>query len=108
MKPLTKALLLSALVYPGTGHFVFKKHKTAIALITFFSCGLYFFITKILNQIQFLVDKVKSGEVALTAEAISAALKQQPIVIDPQLYSIVSYALLLCWIIGIVDLYRIR
>ena len=108
MQRMTKALLISGLVYPGAGHLFFHHYKTAGFIIVIFSSALYFFMLEIVSKIQPLVDKVKSGQVSLTSASIAKELENQPIALDLQMLSVISYILLLCWLIGMADLFRVN
>jgi len=107
MKTSTKAALLSALIYPGIGQIVYHAYRRAIALILSFSVAAYFYIEEVMSKYQPLIDKVKSGEIALDAQALANEMYINPIVLDPLLVSTLTYILLICWLVGIVDAYRI-
>ena len=108
MQRLTKALLISGLVYPGGGHLFLHHYKTASIFIITFSGALYFFMHEILTKVQPLVDKVKLGQVSLTSTSIARELENHPIILDLQVLSVISYTLLLCWLIGMADLFRVN
>lgn len=107
MKASTKAVLLSALVYPGIGQLVYRAYRRAAALIFIFSLAGYIYIEEVVSKYQPLIDKVKSGEVALTNQALAAEIYKHPIILDPNLVSALTYILLACWLIGIFDAYRL-
>jgi hypothetical protein len=107
MKTSTKAALLSGLVYPGIGQLVYHAYRRAVALILIFSVTAYFYIEEIMSKYQPIVDKVKSGEVALNSQALAYEISKNPITLDPKLVSLLTYVLLICWLVGIFDAYRI-
>lgn len=107
MKTSTKAALLSGLVYPGVGQLVYHAYRRAIVLILLFSVTAYLYIEEVMNKYQPLVDKVKSGEVALNAQALAQEMAKNPITLDPLLVNSLTYTLLICWLVAIVDAYRI-
>jgi hypothetical protein len=107
MKTSTKAALLSALVYPGIGQLFYQAYRRAILLIIVFSIAAFFYIEEVVSKYQPLIDKVKSGEVPLNGQALVYEVSKNPIILDPQLVSLLSYILLICWLVGIVDAYRI-
>ncbi len=61
MKKSMKAALLSALVYPGTGHFSLKKYTWGGIFAGTFSVPLYFMITDIISKAEQVVEQIKSG-----------------------------------------------
>jgi len=107
MKTSTKAALLSALIYPGIGQFVYHAYRRAVVLILLFSVAAYFYIEEVMIKYQPLVDKVKSGEIALDAQALAQEMVKNPIILDPLLVNSLTYILFICWLVGIVDAYRI-
>jgi len=107
MKTSTKAALLSALVYPGIGQLLYHAYRRATLFILVFSIAAYFYIEEVVSKYQPLIDKVKSGEVPLNGQALAYEVSKNPIILDPQLVSVLTYILLICWLVGIVDAYRI-
>ena len=107
MKTSTKAALLSALVYPGIGQLLYHAYRRATLLILVFSIAAYFYIEEVVSKYQPLIDKVKSGEVPLNGQALAYELSKNPIILDPQRASVLTYILLICWLVAIVDAYRI-
>jgi hypothetical protein len=61
MTKLTKALLLSAFVYPGAGQLFLKHYKTGIGFVIITSIGLYFIIDNILKIAYQLADDITMG-----------------------------------------------
>lgn len=107
MRKSTQALLLSALVFPGCGHFLLKKYPTAAILFVTAAAGTYFLIEQAITKAQGIAEKIQRGEVALDIDAITA-LVTSPATEEVALrLSIATYALILSWIIAIVDSYRI-
>jgi hypothetical protein len=107
MKNPMKAALLSALVYPGAGQFFLKKYLRAVVIAGVFTVPLIYFINNTVDKVQFLLDKVKAGELALTTQAFAAVLAERPVTLDPFWTSMISYTLLLCWLVAIFDAYRL-
>ena len=107
MKKPMKAALLSGLVYPGVGQLIYQAYWRALALILVFSGALYFYFEEVVDKYQPLIDKVKSGEVALNGQALAIEIAKNPIIFDPKLVSILTTILLSCWLVAIVDAYRL-
>jgi hypothetical protein len=93
MKKSNKAVLLSALVFPGAGHFLLKKHISGAILATASLAALYLIISNMLERAQQIADKILSGEVNLDEAAIAELLSRQPSGGES-------------WLTGIVDSYR--
>lgn len=107
MKKKMKAVLLSALVYPGIGQLIYQAYWRALMLSVIFSVTVYYYIEEIVSKYQPIMDKVKSGEVALNVNAVAIEMAKNPIILDAQLVSSLTYTLLVCWLVGIVDAYRL-
>ncbi|WP_354624069.1 hypothetical protein [Psychromonas sp. MME2] len=104
-KPL-KALLLSALIYPGAGHFFIRSYKTCLALVTLFSISLFFVITDIVNQANIIIERIIKGEIPLNQETINESILALSST-EQQNANIHLYLMLIIWIAAIVDVYRI-
>ena len=107
MNKSTKAVLLSALVIPGMGHFYLKKFISAGILIATASVAIYMVISKVLERAMQISDKILSGEVPPDISEITALLSKQASAFDAQLLNIATLVFLIIWFIAIVDAYRI-
>lgn len=106
MKKSNKAVLLSALVFPGAGHFLLKKRISGAILAAASLAALYLIISNMLERAQQIVDKILSGEVNPDEAAIAELLSRQPAGSESQLLDIAWAVLIISWLIGIVDSYR--
>ena len=107
MKKSTKAALLSAFVFPGVGHFVLKKRIHGAALAGTAIAALYFLIAKTVEKTLLVLEKIQSGEAQLDAATITELVSTQTTGTETQLLRIATAALIISWLIGIVDSYRI-
>jgi len=103
----TKAALLSGLIFPGIGH-VFLKHYLRGAILMLPALVALSAIIKVaFQQAQAIVDRVVSGEVPLETVAISKLVAESPNDSDSLMSSISVFVFVACWLIGIIDSYRI-
>jgi len=107
MKKPMKAALLSAFVYPGAGHFFLKKYSLCALFACTFSVPLYFIISEIITKAEHIVEQIKNGEIPMNIAAISESLSSSTAGIDTQEINIKMYALVIIWLIGIIDSYRL-
>lgn len=107
MKKSTKAILLSALVFPGTGHFFLKKYIPGIILGSVSFAGIYYLISKSVERALEIAEKIQNGDTQIDIAAITELVSKQPMGTDAQLLNIATVALFICWIVGIVDSYRV-
>jgi len=102
-----KASLLSALLFPGAGHIFLKKYIFGAVLSASASAALYVLISNAVEIAQQIVEKIQNGEIGLDAAAIAAMMEKQPPGAEAQLIDIATLVLLVSWLIGVVDSYRL-
>ena len=107
MKLSTKAALYSALIFPGLGHFLLKRYLSAGLLTSFAAVALVYLVTKAVEKALVIADKIVSGEVqpdiVLVLQMVSQQAKDQ----DAQSIEVVTLVLVVLWLLGIIDSYRV-
>jgi hypothetical protein len=106
MKKSFKAILASALIYPGLGHLLLKHYIQGLLIIASFSLPLWFMLSDVITKTNEVITQVQNGQVSLNSNAIAEAINHSSGA-DMQTLSIYSYVMLAVWIIGILDVYRI-
>jgi hypothetical protein len=107
MKKSIKASLISAFVFPGAGHIYLKKYFPGLLLVGVSSLGIYYLILNMVEKALQIVEKIQLGHVQADATVINQLLSNQSTGSESQLLSIATIAIAICWIIGILDSYRI-
>lgn len=107
MKTSTKAVLLSALVFPGLGHLYLRKFIPAVILIGASLVAIIYMVDQSVDAAYQVVGQIQSGAVAPDAASITAMVEQQTSGSAGLLLNIVNVLLIIFWIIGILDSYRI-
>ena len=102
-----KAALLSALVFPGSGHFMLKKHLMGTLLAGFSVVCIYVYLSTALEIAQELSLKIQTGEIPLDVAIITEAISTQIAASDTGYVGISTYVLAACWLLGIADSYRL-
>ncbi len=109
MKKSTKAALLSALVFPGVGHMYLKRYISGVILMGASLFGMYSMFAKTVESALQIAEKIQSGSVEPDVAAIIDLVAKQPI--EPgsgaYLFDIASAIFIICWIISIIDSYRV-
>ncbi len=105
-KPM-KAALLSAFVFPGVGHFLLKKYIPAAVLAGTAFAGLYFLIANTVERALQIAEKIQSGEVQPDVTTITELVSKQATGTEARLLNIAAVVLLISWLIGIADSYRV-
>ena len=107
MNKSTKAVLLSALVLPGAGHIFLKKYIMAFVLVGVSICGVYYIMSIALSKATEIMHKIQLGEVQPDLISIMELVSKQSSITDAQSVNIATTSILVCWVIGIVDSYRV-
>ncbi len=107
MKKSIKAAMLSAFVFPGAGHIYLKFYVSGLLLIGVSSAGIYYLVLNMIEKALQIVEKIQLGHVQADATVINQLLSSQTTGNESQLLSIATTAIAICWIIGIIDSYRI-
>jgi len=104
MSKSSKAVLLSALVFPGAGHFYLNRKITGSVLAV---SALFSIVSGILERAQLIADKIVSGEIQPDMTIITELVSRQPAGTEAQSLNIATIILIISWVIGVVDSYRI-
>ncbi len=107
MNKSTKAALLSAFVFPGAGHFFLKKHIPGIVLSGAAFAGLYVVIANVVERAQQIAVKLQSGEIRMDIAEIADLVSRQPMGAETQSTGIATAVLIIAWLGGIADSYRV-
>lgn len=107
MKKSTKAVLLSALAFPGAGHIYLKKYITGAALVGTSCAGLYFLISKAANEASKIAGQIQSGAVSPDIATVTDMVSKWSSGPQGQLLSNITVIITICWIGGIIDSYRL-
>ncbi len=101
------AALLSAFVYPGTGHFYLKQYNVGTLLSGISSIGFIYLLYQGTLQAQSIVDRIVSGELAMEMDIIYQQLTQISAYADPFGINIAIYSFVITWVVSVVDAYRL-
>ncbi len=107
MKQSLKGALFSGLVFPGLGQVILKHHKRGIALMLIVLACVSGIVVIAVQKAFAILEKIESEGGTLDMETISSAAAQASTASGSFVVNLLLLAILLCWIIGIVDAYRI-
>ena len=107
MKNSVKGALLSGLVYPGLGQVNLKYYKSGIALILITSVSIVLIIVKAVQQAFIILQTIEMEGGVITMSAILNTATQASSTSSGFMFKIAFLVIILCWIIGFVDAYRI-
>lgn len=101
-----KAVLFSAFVFPGSGHLYLRKPVQGSLLVVVSIACITILLSIALEKAQQISDKILSGEIPLDVTRITEEITSVAAG-GTQWADISTYLLLICWLIGMVDSYRL-
>ena len=107
MKLPTTAVLLSALVAPGAGHFYLKKHLVGGLLLALALIAIATLVSTALDQAFLISDQISAGTIQPDVATITEQVKQHLSNAKTENVNIATYTFIIVWIIGVIDSYRI-
>ncbi len=106
MRRSLKGALLSGLVFPGYGQFVMKHYIRGIALMIIGFACLVVIGVKVQQQTFSVLEKIQYSGGAIDMSEILNSVNLVDTTSGNAIYRFASFLLLFCWIIGIIDAYR--
>ena len=107
MTPPLKATLISALVFPGGGHFYLKRHFIGALLAGISLVCLYLLVSIAMEAAQVISQKILSGEIPLDILRIHEEIYTQSAAIGSTRSEAATWLLAICWFVGIANSYRL-
>ncbi len=107
MSKASKAALLSGLVFPGAGHMLLQKYLRGSVLMIAALGASTVIIKNIVAQTLAVVDRINSGDIPADTGAIAEMVANSSSATDGFAANAAVIVLLACWLIGIVDAYRL-
>lgn len=102
-----KVILLSAMIFPGAGHFYLRKHISGVLFSVIASVCSYLIIVNFTTRILTVFEKVRVGEMAPDFLQMMQFILKQPEAPEARLSPYVWIVLIVCWLVAILDSYRI-
>ena len=101
------AALLSGLVFPGLGQVVLKRYRRGVVLMVIVLACLSVIGTIALQRAFAILRQIELAGGAIDIDAILNAATQSSAASDSLVINYASLLLVVCWIFGTVDAYRI-
>ena len=102
-----KAVLFSAFVFPGSGHLYLRKPVQGGLLVIVSIACVTILLSIAMEKAQQISDKILSGEIPLDVTRITEEITSHAATGGTQWAEIATYLLLVCWLVGIVDSFRV-
>ena len=102
-----KGALLSGLIFPGVGQIVLKHYKRGAVIMLTVLVSLSVVVVKAVQHALAILEKIESDGGAISMSTISNAATQASTTSGSLTFNLLLLLVILCWIIGVVDAYRI-
>lgn len=102
-----KAAFLSGAVFPGLGQVFLKHYVRGIALMLVVSASLVVIVKIALEQALAILEKIQWEGGTIDMTTIVNAATQASTSSNSRTFKVLLFLILSCWLIGIVDAYRI-
>lgn len=101
MKKSVKAALMSAFLFPGSGHFFLKSRITGTIFSIGFVIPLYYVIQDVMAKAQLLVAQISTGKIPINVTSLSQSISET----TTQDSNFTMDILIIIWVISIIDSY---
>ena|SRR3990167_343237 len=102
-----KGAFLSGLIFPGLGQVVLKHYKRGAVIMLTVLVSLSVVIVKAVQHALAILEKIESEGGAISMGTLSNIATQASTTSGSLTLNFVLLLVILCWIIGVVDAYRI-
>ena len=102
-----KGAFLSGLVFPGLGQIVLKHYKRGAVIMLTVLVSLSVIIIEAVQKAFTILEKIESKGGTIDMNTISKAATQASTTSDSLIFSFALLLIIFCWIIGVVDAFRI-
>jgi hypothetical protein len=107
MKKSYKAALFSALIFPGSGHFLLKQYALGFFFAGTATGCISVLVFRAIAIAQTIRDQMLSGEIPLDIARISSEISIQSEAAGSTTVTVATWALILCWLAGTADAFRL-
>jgi len=102
MKKATKAILFSALVFPGSGYFFLGKARYGWSCIIAVIAVIAVYMIEAHSKAQAIAQKILNGEIPYSIAAVIKQIHLVPGTFEPTLLENLGYGLIGMWFISLI------
>ncbi len=102
-----KGALLSGLVFPGVGQLVLRQYRRGVVMMLAASLALLAITFQAVEQAVRMLEKLNSESGLIDFDKIISAASQASTSSGTLVYYACLLLILLCWIVSVIDAYRI-
>ena len=102
-----KGALLSGVIFPGLGQVILKHYLRGLVLMFTVFASLMVIVLKAVQHAFTILEKIELEGGVIDIQTITDAATQASSTSDSLIYNLGLLLIVICWIFGIVDAYRI-
>jgi cbb3-type cytochrome oxidase subunit 3 len=102
-----KGAFLSGLVFPGLGQVVLKHYKRGAVIMLTVMVSLSVIVIEAVQKVFTILEKIELEGGTIDMNTISNAATRASTTSDSLIFSFALLLIIFCWIIGVVDAFRI-
>jgi hypothetical protein len=107
MKKPSKAVLVTAFVLPGLGHYLLKRYISAAILISVSLVLSYVLISTAIERALVISDKILKGEIQPDLLDITRLASESSTGDGASFVGYVTTALIAVWVVALLDIFRV-
>lgn len=107
MKNSVKAALLSGLIFPGLGQLKLKHRARGITLMFIVLASLLVIVIRSVQQALAVLENIELVDGEIDIGSILNSVTQESTTFDSLILHLASSLIILCWVIGVIDAYRL-
>ena len=108
MKIKTKALLFSALVFPGAGQWILQRYKSSLVFMGVAIAATGFVLVKVFTIAWRIKEQIVQGQIAPDILVLNQMVKTELYQSNPNVINWAIGAIIVVWLLSIVDLFRLK
>jgi hypothetical protein len=102
-----KAALFSALIFPGSGHFLLRRYPLGFIFAGTATGCICILVFKAIAIARTISDQMLSGQIPLDIASISSEISIQSEAAGSTTVTIATWTLVFCWLVGTADAFRL-
>jgi len=107
MKKSVKALLISGLVFPGTGHFSLERYQRGLLFFLPAALSILYLIRYSLDKAYTIAEQIQLGQIPLDTVVITNLIAAQPGGAEWLKLKIATWIFIFCWVVSMIDSFRL-
>jgi len=108
MRTKTKALLFSALVFPGAGQWISQRYKSALLFMGSAIAATVCIVVKIFTTAWRIKDQIIQGQITPDILTLNQLIKTELYQSNSKVMSWAIGAIIIIWLLSMADIFRLK